>query len=257
MGSLAVKLGTAVLAGVIPFGAAGCKGKQEMQETAQVQKVKHFSEIFPFKRDENTGKVFVGKEEKKFLIIKTNQEHPFYPYDLENLDKWQKLFNQNANKLEQIEINAANILSSLPKHGEQNIIFPNNFYDLSTLDALISKSVCLNMKEEVNLVVFPVASFKDGSRRPLALTLEKSFEFMPNSLAPKFYSYDSHNNLGGYDQVGTGISFKVENKATNLTLNLTAPLENLPLIITTENKMYLIGLDKVDVQKGNLEVSIR
>ena len=241
MASMIQKLGAGILAAAIPFGAVGCGNKGNVQETAQV---KHFSELFKFKRDAISGKIFVAGEERMQGV----KDVGLSQYDLEYLREWRDLFNVRASNLKQVEIKVGNLPKS-PRRGEQKVVFPDNFFSISSFNQLHKYS---NKKgQPLNLVIFPVAGFRDG-RRPLAITINDDLEFMPDSATIKSYLYDSSNRLGAYDLRDEGLSFTVRNKDTNGEMNLIVPLQNLPLTIDAGDKMYLIGLDNVQIGEGKV-----
>lgn len=233
----------AVLATIIPLGIIpGCKGTEDRHNETQV---KHVSELFPFKRDKISGKVFVGMKEGNSFSPGV-KELKLSSNDLQYLKEWKDLFNVKAVNLEQVEINV-NSLPKLPSRGEQSVVFPDNFYSVSIFD----RPPECEKEQQTNLVIFPVASFRD-ERRPVAMTIKDGLEFLPNSLIIKSYLYDSPNNVGAYDLRDEGLSFKVRDESNNGVTNLIVPLQNLPLAIDTGKKMYLIGLDRVKVETGKI-----
>lgn len=255
-GLFARTVSVATLAGALSFGVAGCKGKEDVQEQEQVQKVKHFSELFPFKRDKATGKIFIGvnrdKHEQGIKDLALSWD------DIRRLYSWEDMFNRKANQLEQVEINTGDLPS--PQEGvEQNVIFPQDNFVYYWFTEMSSKGP----EKDFTFIALPYTSYMREHKLPLAMTIKDDLQFKPESLALTHYVdkiyYPRDEYLHPGNVVKTGLSFKVEVKrkeGKTTTNNVIVSLDNLPLTIDTGNKMYVIGLDKVKVKEGNISTVV-
>ena len=262
MASMIQKLGAGILAATIPFGVAGCVRKENVKEETQVHTVNHFSEIFSFKRDELSGKVFIGRS-REDLWSQAIKERAFSHHDMNILADWEFLFNRRADKQEQVEINL-NTLPAPLKGVEQNVVFPQDKFVYHPFAEVSGKGPA----KDFTYLAIPYSTYMQEYKLPLAMTIKDDFEFQPESLSLKYYVDEIWYSQGNHSYQGnivkTGLAFKIrtkkEDNKTTLTFdNVIVSLNNLPLTIDTGKKMYLIGLDKVKVEKGEVSrvISVR
>ncbi len=276
------KLGAAILASTIPFATIGCSKKDNTPvnnttpHISQTPQIKYTSGAFPYKRDEGSGRIFIGDTRAYKKDLPNVGMHEI---NIRALFAWQQSFNNKAFNLEQRVIDIEELPKS-PEPVENKLISPKETISVYPfVDPFENKEI-----KESNFLLIPYGNYPTENKMPIAVNLNKPFKFISSSLERRHYI---HKHSDGRIEIKEGIHFKVneagepsneEDKGWGLTfpicelpvtmgihfkptesqgkvLEITIPLENCPIAITTNKKMYLIGLDSTKIGIGKFGVT--
>ena len=256
MTSTVTKLGAAILAGVIPF-AQGCIGNKSPEKSVVSQesdfKVPHLNQFLHFEKDR------YGHDLSWIDVKKELGDLGLSDSDTLDLALFSVRFNAKTKlislKNEKIEIEYLSSPTPLPQGIDfiGDAIKQKMFGVLTPLDAIHSTPF-----EELNLeglpsdiLITPSASTNNSKKiLPVSITLKDRFKFVRNSIGLAHYV---HNVDRGSKTIEEGIYFQImEDPEKDLEVSVfhtIVPKTNLPLIIVTEDTMYIIGLDEFKKEK--------
>ncbi|MBI3591241.1 MAG: hypothetical protein HY094_07705 [Candidatus Melainabacteria bacterium] len=269
-----IKLGAAVLAS-IPLATVGCTDKNadkaNIVSNEPYSDIKHVSEIFCFKRDEKTGKIFIEEAEKDHRRLSYAVHNlKLLWQEIDMLKSWTNEFNKRAEKLEQREIKVSdltppsvlNTTKFNPKDTQTlkkfDVLNPTYFYDVypftnPTKGEELSSNIPVVRADGKDFSYLYTAYAAYNRNIPLSISIPSQY-FIPESITRKHYlnipRYGSSNDKEL--EAKEGIYFIAKGKVRKV--EVIVPLTSLPLAIDTGKEMYLIGLDKVNVSNGNLGV---
>ena len=250
MPSLITKLGAALLT-IVPLTATGCAKKQQQEFPEAKVHLNHISEVIQYKRDGNSGKIFLSPEqdEKKYLAGLSSLS--IVHEDIRRVYNWQLRFNAIALQLPQKEIKIGG-LPSQEQLDKDKLMFPKeNFMVFPFTNPFeINRP---RIDEGTQFMFMPYGSYMREKNMPMAFTLSDDFKFIPDSLNLRPYIQRHDDGLLKVQQ--QGLHFKInENKKDGRTIDIIVPSGSIPLAIATSKEMYLIGLNKVDVGEGIFSV---
>lgn len=266
-------------ASAIPVSLIAHNGCNRINQTEEVKKVKeltnikHTTEVFQFKRDKDTGKIFIELEKDEEKVNDARCHLKLLWQEVDILQAWAKEFNKKSENLEQKEIKISDLASpQIPKitkaradetdlFEEFNIFNPEgwdttypfqnivrkDYHDLESNRDIITRQGTVNSFSHVY-----TAYFSYNNNLPLSVSVPGNY-FVPESVSRKYYldkiGADFKQKEFGIKE---GIYFVAKGKVRKV--EVVVPLSSLPLTIDTGKKMYIIGLNTIGTtQKGSFK----
>ncbi len=244
MANLVTKIGTAVLAGVIPLTSTGCGSKTTVKEEP---KISHISEVFQFKRGDN-GKLFIESNDDFEKVKKSLNPLGVSDQDIGQLYLLRSQFNKRVDTLIQKEIKV-NDLTNPHKYIKdalkKNDVFIANLHSHNSsfvpafhdFDAEHSQVIILPFAQEI----------KTRRMLPIAISLNEKSRLVPESIRLRYYLDNVEPKI---EQIKEGIYFKVKyNNEKDKNIEVVVPMYNLPILIDNRNELYIIGADKLGLKE--------
>ena len=250
-----VKLGAAI-SSVIPL-QAGCNNTPEVPQVPHnsvrftSEDVDDYLQVISFTKDRATGKISISVSENKKDVFKKLDAKGVETALLSDMDEFVSKFNERK-ALEQKVISIRDLKAQKPlsqNKVEQDFKLDFTCSCMSPFSSLLDQGRVGNLyyspKAIPLLTVVPSTSaWEKTIGFPLSLQLKET-KFIPESLEVKNFERSVD------ETVEEGLYFEVEETSNKRRTGVVVEMKNLPLIIDAGDKLYIVGLDKSPLYKGD------